>query len=310
LRQGGVLVRRRYVTDWTDWARVVKHELTARGILVDKESRRQRIVIAETKRFGEMLLLGNKAARGKPKPPLSPQFAMGDEYRYHEMLVYLPLLYHDAPSEMVIGGGGDLLAAWRGTHCYGVQRISVLDWDLNVQRLVREHIPAVERLGVHRNPKVHADKEADMRAYLKRSTPPVPVFIWDLIDMESVEGFMPNTLELIYKKLLPGAVGIFQGREYAHDSEPLAQIIRNFRSLKEWFTTVLLVQVPVGSFNYRECLYLVSKERVLKPHTPRPEELAERFDLSQRRYFFPRTHDAALMLDPEIEAALMMHGLL
>jgi len=292
------------IWDKTDWGRDVGHEFT--GIAADEVSDcGQRIVIAQTVRFGDMLFLGD------PNGDLSPQFAWADEYKYHQALVWIPFLYHDNPEEVHIYGGGDLLAAWRATLGKSVRRVRVLDWDLEVKHLALEHMAWVQRLGVHQNPNVDSSREVDVREHLKDpNVPQVPIIIWDLTDIGLISDFTPNALDLLYAKLAEGGIAAIQGGEYSDNKVPLAQILANYRALRERFATVLIGHTYIGSFNYEICIFYAFKGRGISPMRPALKELNERIRMDEDRTFLtPRIHNRLFIHDPSIEMALCGAGL-
>src|SRR3546814_4864364 len=65
-------------------------------MLCQNESEHQKLVVFENRTFGRVLALDGVV-----------QTTERDEFFYHEMLVHVPVLAHDAVRRMLIIGGGD-----------------------------------------------------------------------------------------------------------------------------------------------------------------------------------------------------------
>ena len=67
------------------------------------------------------------------------QFASGDEYRYHEVLVQVPMLMAGQPHEVLLLGGGDGLALREILRFPSVSHVTLVDLDPAMTRLGTQH---------------------------------------------------------------------------------------------------------------------------------------------------------------------------
>jgi spermidine synthase len=128
-------------------------ELT--GVVVEQESRYQRIKIFDTVANGRVMVLDDIV-----------QITTRDESAYAEMLTHLPLLEHGRCERVMIVGGGDLSIAEEALKHKGVKEVVLVDIDGKVVELCREHFGAI-------NAKAFKDKRliieiADAFEYLGR----------------------------------------------------------------------------------------------------------------------------------------------
>ncbi|MBN2432970.1 MAG: fused MFS/spermidine synthase [Acidobacteria bacterium] len=109
------------------------------------------------------------------------QFTGADEYRYHECLAVLPVLFGQAQT-VFIGGGGDGLAAARLLRFPEIRRIVVCDYDPEVTRLARR-LPDLRALneGSLDDPRVEVVHE-DARAYLAQAEDMFDLILCDFPD--------------------------------------------------------------------------------------------------------------------------------
>jgi len=101
--------------------------------VIREQSRYQRIVVTERGAQLELHLNGNL------------QFSSLDEHRYHEALVHPAMAATRRPERVLIGGGGDGLAAREVFAWKNVKEVTLVDLDQRMTELFREH-PALVKL--------------------------------------------------------------------------------------------------------------------------------------------------------------------
>ncbi len=113
------------------------------------------------------------------------QFSSLDEYRYHEVLVHLPLAFARRPGRALVIGGGDGLAARELLKHPGIESITVVDLDPAVTALARRH-GLIAKLNNHSldDPRVQVIN-ADAWKWLAMQGDLFDVVIVDLPDPES-----------------------------------------------------------------------------------------------------------------------------
>lgn len=152
------------------------HDAGAR-VLVEERTDYQRICLIQTPRDELLLLLDGEM-----------QFYSGDEHRFHESLVVVPMLHSRTPVRRVgVMGGGDGLAARELLTHYGeeIELIRIIDIDPAMTRLARTHprLVALNR-GSLSDPRVEV-VNADARGY--RSDVAFDLILADLPDPTTPE---------------------------------------------------------------------------------------------------------------------------
>lgn len=121
-------------------------------VVVTAESAYQRIVLTEHDGALELFLNGNL------------QFSSRDEYRYHEALVHPAMGAATARAKVVVGGGGDGLAAREILRWPEVASVTVVDLDRAVTDLARSYPPLTKlNRGSLDDRRVHVVNEDAMR---------------------------------------------------------------------------------------------------------------------------------------------------
>lgn len=132
----------------------------------------QKIVITQNKDNEDVRLFLNRAI----------QFSSKDEYRYHEMLVHIPLSLHKKPKTVLILGGGENLASREVLKHKTVNRIDVVDIDSTMFHLAKTNRLLLNiNQNAAQNPKVHLIAE-DAFSFLKENRKQYDIIIADLPD--------------------------------------------------------------------------------------------------------------------------------
>ncbi len=109
------------------FSRFAERHIYPGEVLVSKQSRYQRIVVARRGETTSLYLNGHH------------QFATRDEYRYHEALVHPALSALHSPRRALVLGGGDGLAVRELLRYPSLQSITLVDIDAEVTGLFRSH---------------------------------------------------------------------------------------------------------------------------------------------------------------------------
>lgn len=145
-------------------------------VIYSKESRYQNIILTKNRDDLRLFLNG------------SLQFSSKDEYRYHESLVHIPILYKNLTGQaakVLFIGGGDGLGVREALKHESVEQITLVDLDPEVTRLAKEHPMLVSlndsSLFDHRVKVIHQDAHSFLE-YLDGKTGLFDVIILDLPD--------------------------------------------------------------------------------------------------------------------------------
>jgi spermidine synthase len=109
------------------FSRFAERQIYPGEVLVSKQSRHQRIVIARRGDNISLYLNGHH------------QFATRDEHRYHEALVHPAVAALRAPRRVLVLGGGDGLAVRELLRYPTLENITLIDIDAEVTDLFRQH---------------------------------------------------------------------------------------------------------------------------------------------------------------------------
>ena len=96
-------------------------------IILSKQTNYQKIVVTRHKDDIRLFIDGNL------------QFCSKDEYRYHEALVHVPMLYTNKHEEVLVLGGGDGLAARELLKYEDVKNITLVDIDKQMTDLCKDN---------------------------------------------------------------------------------------------------------------------------------------------------------------------------
>ena len=105
-----------------------------REVLFDSRTPHQRLVVADSVRFGRMVALDGVT-----------QLTFADESAYHEMLAHVPILAHGNVEDVLIIGGGDGGMAEEVLKHKGVKRLVMVEIDAGVIDFAREQLAELHR---------------------------------------------------------------------------------------------------------------------------------------------------------------------
>jgi spermidine synthase len=122
-------------TDRRDWLTEtlyddVRLSLKVDRVVFDSRTEHQRLVVADTARFGRMFSLDGVT-----------QLTMADEAVYHEMLAHVPILSHGSVTDVGIVGGGDGGLVEEVLKHPGIERVTIAELDAGVIDFARMYLP-------------------------------------------------------------------------------------------------------------------------------------------------------------------------
>ncbi len=170
-----------YITPWDIYA----HGITE--ILVYKKTAYQEMYIVETGTYGKALILDGKW-----------QSCTGDEFLYHEPLVHPAMIFHGAPRQVLILGGGEGATAREVLRWQTVEKVVMIDIDSEVVEACKQHLGEMHQ-NAFANPRLQVII-ADALNFLDTSDEKWDVIISDLSDpIESGPSFQLFTKEYFEK---------------------------------------------------------------------------------------------------------------
>ncbi|WP_445455896.1 polyamine aminopropyltransferase [Flavobacterium sp. HNIBRBA15423] len=132
----------------------------------------QKIVLTQNNENDDVRLYLNRAI----------QFSSKDEYRYHELLVHVPLTIHKNPKTILILGGGENLASREVLKYESITMIDVVDIDSTIFHLAKTNRLLLDiNQSASKNSKVNLIVD-DAFTYLKENMKQYDVIISDLPD--------------------------------------------------------------------------------------------------------------------------------
>jgi spermidine synthase len=108
--------------------------LNIENVLFQKRSSYQDIAVVESKNFGNVLILDSFF-----------QTSEKDEFLYHEALVHVPMITHEAPKEVLIVGGGDGGSAEEVLKHPSVKSCTLAEIDKEVIDVSRKYLSTIHK---------------------------------------------------------------------------------------------------------------------------------------------------------------------
>ena len=112
----------------------VQTRYRVKSVLYDEMSEYQHLLLVDTCSYGKMLLLDGIV-----------QVTEKDEFIYHEMMVHVPMLSHQAPRKVFIIGGGDGGILREVLRYKSVEKVTIVEIDPTVIRLCKEFLPDLNK---------------------------------------------------------------------------------------------------------------------------------------------------------------------
>ena len=151
-------------------SRVIESGLYRDNVILIEQTQYQKIVVTKHKEDVRLFIDGNC------------QFSSADEYRYHESLVHIPMLYAEKHDKILILGGGDGLAVRELLKYPDIKQITMIDLDKGMTDLCRTD----KQISKINEGSLNSDKltiiNMDAYQYLKETDGLFDVIIVDLPD--------------------------------------------------------------------------------------------------------------------------------
>ena len=205
-------------------------------VVLSRRTRYQKVVLTRHKDDLRLFIDGNV------------QFSSLDEYRYHEVLVHVPMAARPDASRVLLLGAGDGLAARELLKYRSIREITIVDIDEELVDLCRG-IPLIAELnrGALEDPRVHLVFE-DAFVFLRRNRELYDLIIADLPDPnnEALNKLYTSAFyRLARKNLAPQGVMATQSTSPFHTRDAFWCINK---TMAEEFPVVLPYHVYVPSF--------------------------------------------------------------
>ena len=252
-------------------------------VLFDSATPHQRLIVADSLRFGRMVALDG-----------ATQLTMADEPAYHEMLAHVPILAHGKVEDVLIIGGGDGGMAEEVLKHSGVRRLVMVEIDAGVIDFAKAHLGDLHR-GCFDDPRVEL-VIADGKYYAATARDRFDFAIVDSTDPVG-PGEVLFTREFYgdCKRLLkPGGVLVTQNGVPFLQPDELRNTVFNFAQLfADAGCYLTVVPTYVGGFM---ALGWGTDEKSLRGVSL--AELKLRFEAAglATRYYTPEVHQAAFAL--------------
>ncbi len=176
------------------------------GIVFRGSTAVQNVLIADTRRYGRVLVLDGVI-----------QSAAADEHLYHEMLVQPAMLRHFHPRDVLIIGGGEGATLREVLKHESVRTVTMVDIDRQLVDIAREHLAGWHQ-GAFDDARVRMFFD-DGRRFIERDGSLHDVVIIDVVD--SIEGGPAQSLytrefyRSLRQRLRPGAIVVVQAMEFS-----------------------------------------------------------------------------------------------
>ncbi|MBU1998361.1 MAG: polyamine aminopropyltransferase [Candidatus Omnitrophota bacterium] len=250
-------------------------------------SKFQDIYIFESPGFGKMLALDGII-----------QLSQADEFIYHEVISHIPLLSHPHPKHLLVIGGGDG-GVLREAAKHPLKEIYFVDIDKQVVEVAKKYLSFISQ-GVFADKRVKVfftDGKKLVRGHKN---------FFDVIVVDSTDPVGPGKVlfqldfyRLVFDALKKDGIAIFQLGPFL-DFDLIVK--PTCRKLKELFTYVNPVRLPMPSYSCGSeyCFVMVSKK--INPQAIPEKEIARRLRLrltdkeKSLRYYTPSMHQASMAM--------------
>lgn len=206
-------------------------------VIFSKQTPYQRIVMTKNKEDIRLFIDGNV------------QFSSIDEYRYHELLIHIPMSLANHKENLLVLGGGDGLAARELLKYDEIKKITLVDLDKEMTELAKTNRYLTDlNKNSFQNKKVEIINE-DAFKYLENSNELYDVIIIDLPDPNNsslARLYSTEFYKIVQKKLSFGGIAVTQSTSPFFSSEAYWCINASLKM------QVLIIHIPITSM----CLHL------------------------------------------------------
>ena len=221
--------------------KVWEENIYKRPIVENIQTQYQKIVV--TKNNDDVRLFLNR----------SIQFSSTDEYRYHEMLIHVPMLLHENPKNVLILGGGENLASREVLKHLGISSVDVVDIDSMMFHLSRTNKLFVKiNDGAALNNKVNLVVD-DAFIYLKNNFKPYDIIIADLPDPSNdalARLYSKQFFSLVKMNLKKNGIFVTQSGEIYYSNKTFSCIKNTVGSVFDHVKTYHTVVPSFGDWGF------------------------------------------------------------
>lgn len=237
--------------------------------------RMQRVVAAGRTRFQDFVIFDSGGFGRTLVLDKDVQSTERDEYVYHETLVHPAMLFHPAPRDVLIVGGGEGASLREVLRHPGVRRAVMVDIDDQLLELARAHLGPWHQ-GAFDDPRTEVVAE-DARAWLEAHDRLFDVVLIDLTDPVGSDSparllYTVEFYELVRSRMRPGSVLGMQASMILLTHHPAHPIVHRTVSRAFRFTRSYHNYIP--GFFLQFGFLLASQE--VDPLAVGEEELARR----------------------------------
>jgi spermidine synthase len=277
-------------TDGSGWLTETLYEdvrlsLKVERVVFDSQTEHQRLVVADSARFGRMFSLDGVT-----------QLTMADEAVYHEMLAHVPILAHGSVTDVGIVGGGDGGLVEEVLKHPGIERVTIAELDAGVIDFARTFLPDLGH-GAFDDPRVSIEL-GDGADFVASTDRRFDVLVVDSTDpiLPGASLFTPSFYAGCRRVLRPGGIVVTQNGVPFFQPDELVSSLRSLGALFAHATCYLgVVPTYVGGF----MAFGWASDEPAHRHVD-VETLTARYEAAgladRTRYYTPELHLAAFAL--------------
>ncbi len=260
------------------------------NVVLETETKFQKVMIADTKKFGRILVLDGDI-----------QSSQNDEELYHEFLVHPAMMFHKNPRSVLIVGTGEGATIREAFKYKSKPTVTAVDIDQEVVEICRQYLPTYHKGALEPTSEAELLYE-DGLEYLRREQKKFDVIIMDVVsDLEDgpAEALYTDAFyNLVKTKLNPGGILGIQGMYANFYTE--ARMHRKLRgAVESAFSNVHTYSTHVPSF-WAEWAFILASDWC----DPSEETMSE----MKKRFQERLSPDALLHLTPELLLASFVHS--
>lgn len=260
-------------------------------VLLETKTKYQSVMVADTKKFGRILVLDGDL-----------QSAQKDEELYHEFLVHPAMMFHKNPKSVLVVGTGEGATLREAFKYKNNPAVTAVDIDQEVVEICRKYLPTWHKGALEADSKATLLYE-DGLEYLRREKQLFDIIIMDVVS-DHEEGpaealYTDAFYNLVKSKLAPGGIVGIQGM-YAN-FYPESRMHRKLRgAVESAFSQVHTYSTFIQSF-WSEWAFLLASDWC----DPNAEGTLE----TLKSHFAERVApDAMVHLTPELLVASFAQG--
>lgn len=252
-------------------------------VVLETETKFQSVMIADTKKYGRILVLDGDI-----------QSAQSDEELYHEFLVHPAMMFHPDPKSVLVVGTGEGATLREAFKYKNNPSVTAVDIDQEVVEICRKYLPTWHRGALEPTSRATLLYE-DGLEYLRRGDNKFDVIIMDVVsdheDGPAEALYTDAFYNLVKTKLNPGGILGIQGM-YAH-FYPEAKMHRKLRgAVESAFSQVHTYSTFIPSF-WAEWAYLLASDWC-------DPKSGDALSVLQKRFEERLAADALVHLTPEM----------